>query len=113
MVVNAKSCRLRCCQVYGEPFFCTSHVLVQQTLHSVFAIEGEDDFSQVRKDDFPLPKVLAGALKARKNDIPVKGREGIELSDGDGYGYVTPSDVPELLDNHIVKGEIIDRIWRF
>ncbi|KAJ0500744.1 putative thioredoxin-like ferredoxin, Thioredoxin-like superfamily [Helianthus annuus] len=28
------------------------------------------------------------------------------------YGYVTPSDVPELLDNHIVKGEIIDRIWR-
>ncbi|KAJ0500743.1 hypothetical protein HanHA300_Chr11g0392811 [Helianthus annuus] len=74
MVVNAKSCRLRCCQVYGEPFFCTSHVLVQQTLHSVFAIEGEDDFSQVRKDDFPLPKVLAGALKARKNDIPVKVR---------------------------------------
>ncbi|MFS8004084.1 putative thioredoxin-like ferredoxin, Thioredoxin-like superfamily [Helianthus anomalus] len=123
MVVNAKSCRLRCCQVYGEPFFCTSHVLVQQTLHSVFAIEGEDDFSQVRKDDFPLPKVLAGALKARKNDIPVKGREGMELSDGDGllfpymiryrYGYVTPSDVPELLDNHIVKSEIIDRIWRF
>nr|GEX02607.1 aspartic proteinase A1 [Tanacetum cinerariifolium] len=24
-------------------------------------------------------------------------------------GYVTPSDVPELLDNHIGKGEIIDR----
>ncbi|MFS7907057.1 putative thioredoxin-like ferredoxin, Thioredoxin-like superfamily [Helianthus anomalus] len=183
MVVNAKSCRLRCCQVYGEPFFCTSHVLVPQTLHS------EDDFSQVRKNDFSLPKVLAGALKARKNDIPVKtlltickGREGTELSDGDVglkesdinsfvdevvvnrklwsagvqdtmtgshvfvcshssqdkrcgfcgpilikkfkeeaelreldnvYGYVTPSDVPELLDNHIVKGEIIDRIWRF
>ncbi|KAJ0703470.1 putative thioredoxin-like ferredoxin, Thioredoxin-like superfamily [Helianthus annuus] len=134
-------------------------------------------------------KVLAGALKARKNDIPVKtlltickGREGTELSDGDVglkesdinsfvdevvvnrklwsagvqetmtgshvfvcshssrdkrcgfcgpilikkfkeeaelrgldnvYGCVTPSDVPELLDNHIVKGEIIDRIWRY
>ncbi|KAD3641084.1 hypothetical protein E3N88_30308 [Mikania micrantha] len=28
------------------------------------------------------------------------------------YGYVTPSDVPDLLDNHIGKGEIIDRIWR-
>ncbi|MFS7995236.1 hypothetical protein Hanom_Chr12g01115661 [Helianthus anomalus] len=40
----------------------------------VFAIEGEDDFSHVRMDDFPLPKVLAGALKARKNDIPVKVR---------------------------------------
>ncbi|XP_076885134.1 altered inheritance of mitochondria protein 32-like [Bidens hawaiensis] len=31
---------------------------------------------------------------------------------GHWYGYVTPSDVPELLDNHIGKGEIIDRIWR-
>ncbi|KAM0028610.1 putative thioredoxin-like ferredoxin [Helianthus debilis subsp. tardiflorus] len=105
---------------------------------------------KVKKDDFPLLKVLAGALKARKNNIHVKtllticeGREGTELSDGDVllfpemityiglkesdinrfvdalfvkfvcFGYVTPSDVPELLDNHIVKGEIIDRIWRF
>ncbi|KAJ0838864.1 hypothetical protein HanPSC8_Chr14g0599751 [Helianthus annuus] len=56
----------------------------------VFAIEGEDNFSHVIKDDFPLPKVLAGALEARKNDIHVKtllticeGREGTELSDGD------------------------------
>ncbi|PWA43586.1 sucrase/ferredoxin-like family protein [Artemisia annua] len=31
---------------------------------------------------------------------------------GHWYGYVTPNDVPELLDNHIGKGEIIDRIWR-
>ncbi|KAM0036049.1 putative thioredoxin-like ferredoxin, Thioredoxin-like superfamily [Helianthus debilis subsp. tardiflorus] len=83
---------------------------------------------KVKKDDFPLLKVLAGALKARKNNIPVKtllticeGREGTELSDGDvllfpemiRYGYVTPSDGPELLDNHIVNGEIIDRIWRY
>nr|GEZ08318.1 altered inheritance of mitochondria protein 32-like [Tanacetum cinerariifolium] len=28
---------------------------------------------------------------------------------GHWFGYVTPSDVPELLDNHIGKGEIIDR----
>ncbi|MFS8001538.1 hypothetical protein Hanom_Chr14g01331541 [Helianthus anomalus] len=41
---------------------------------SVWAHDGEDDFSHVRMDDFPLPKVLAGALKARKNDIPVKVR---------------------------------------
>lgn len=31
---------------------------------------------------------------------------------GHWYGYVTPSDVPVLLDNHIGKGEIVDRIWR-
>ncbi|KAL3526097.1 hypothetical protein ACH5RR_014469 [Cinchona calisaya] len=32
--------------------------------------------------------------------------------DGHWYGYVTPSDVPELLDQHIGKGKIIERIWR-
>ncbi|XP_027152986.1 altered inheritance of mitochondria protein 32-like [Coffea eugenioides] len=32
--------------------------------------------------------------------------------DGHWYGYVTPNDVPELLDQHIGKGEIIERIWR-
>lgn len=31
---------------------------------------------------------------------------------GHWYGYVAPSDVPELLDQHIGKGEIIERIWR-
>ncbi|XP_010435980.1 PREDICTED: uncharacterized protein LOC104719713 [Camelina sativa] len=31
---------------------------------------------------------------------------------GNWYGYVTPDDVPELLDQHIAKGEIIQRIWR-
>ena len=29
------------------------------------------------------------------------------------YGYVTPDDVPELLDEHIGKGDIIERLWRF
>ncbi|MFS7987378.1 hypothetical protein Hanom_Chr11g01021821 [Helianthus anomalus] len=59
-------------------------------MSTVFAIEGEDDFPHVRRDDFLLTNVLDGALKARKNDIPVKsllticqGREGMELSDGD------------------------------
>ncbi|KAF7129534.1 hypothetical protein RHSIM_Rhsim10G0016700 [Rhododendron simsii] len=31
---------------------------------------------------------------------------------GHWYGYVTPDDVPEMLDQHIGKGEIIDRLWR-
>ncbi|KAK1432736.1 hypothetical protein QVD17_09634 [Tagetes erecta] len=31
---------------------------------------------------------------------------------GHWYGYVTPNDVPELLDQHIKKGEVIERIWR-
>ncbi|XP_010528220.1 PREDICTED: altered inheritance of mitochondria protein 32-like [Tarenaya hassleriana] len=31
---------------------------------------------------------------------------------GHWYGYVTPDDVPELLDQHIAKGEIVQRIWR-
>lgn len=28
------------------------------------------------------------------------------------YGYVTPTDVPILLDDHINKGQIIHRLWR-
>ncbi|XWS30404.1 hypothetical protein CRYUN_Cryun24cG0114500 [Craigia yunnanensis] len=31
---------------------------------------------------------------------------------GHWYGYVTPDDVPELLDQHIAKREIIERLWR-
>ncbi|XP_077227735.1 altered inheritance of mitochondria protein 32-like [Tasmannia lanceolata] len=32
--------------------------------------------------------------------------------EGHWYGYVTPNDVPVLLDHHISKGEIIDQLWR-
>ncbi|GLJ18389.1 hypothetical protein SUGI_0325670 [Cryptomeria japonica] len=31
---------------------------------------------------------------------------------GHWYGYVTPDDVPILLDQHIGKNEIVDRLWR-
>ncbi|TKY57412.1 Altered inheritance of mitochondria protein 32 [Spatholobus suberectus] len=31
---------------------------------------------------------------------------------GHWYGYVTPDDVPLLLQHHIVKGEILDSLWR-
>ncbi|XP_010438724.1 PREDICTED: uncharacterized protein LOC104722281 isoform X2 [Camelina sativa] len=31
---------------------------------------------------------------------------------GHWYGYVTPEDVPILLEQHMNKGEIVDRLWR-
>ncbi|XP_042502632.1 uncharacterized protein LOC122079912 [Macadamia integrifolia] len=31
---------------------------------------------------------------------------------GHWYGYVTPDDVPILLEQHIGKGEIVERLWR-
>ncbi|EEF39634.1 conserved hypothetical protein [Ricinus communis] len=34
------------------------------------------------------------------------------LITGHWYGYVTPDDVPILLDQHIEKGEIVDQLWR-
>ncbi|RVX08830.1 hypothetical protein CK203_011096 [Vitis vinifera] len=44
------------------------------------------------------------------DDVIVNGKPGpLECK---RYGYVTPNDVPELLDQHIGKGEIIERIWR-
>lgn len=29
------------------------------------------------------------------------------------YGYVTPEDVPELFEQHIAKGEVVERLLRF
>ncbi|KAI3665984.1 hypothetical protein L6452_44622 [Arctium lappa] len=69
-------------------------------------------------DSHPLPKLLAGALKARKNDIPVKtllticeGREDTELSDGDvllfpemvKYRGLKESDITSFVDEVIVR----------
>eukprot|EP00249_Psilotum_nudum_P009227 c21794_g1_i1 orf=172-1407(+) len=31
---------------------------------------------------------------------------------GHWYGYVTPDDVPVLLDEHISEGKVLDRLWR-
>ncbi|PHU27759.1 hypothetical protein BC332_06091 [Capsicum chinense] len=31
---------------------------------------------------------------------------------GHWYGYVTPDDVPALLDEHIGEGKVIERLWR-
>lgn len=28
------------------------------------------------------------------------------------YGYVTPDDVPEVLDQQIINGQVVDRLWR-
>ncbi|KAE8731503.1 Detected protein of unknown function [Hibiscus syriacus] len=36
---------------------------------------------------------------------------GLQVT-GHWYGYVTPDDVPALLEWHIGKGEIIDELWR-
>ncbi|KAL8139485.1 hypothetical protein V2J09_005506 [Rumex salicifolius] len=31
---------------------------------------------------------------------------------GDWFGYVTPNDVPDLIDQYIGRGEIIEKLWR-
>lgn len=31
---------------------------------------------------------------------------------GDWYGYVTPDDVPRLIDQHLLQGEIVSDLWR-
>ncbi|KAK7299919.1 hypothetical protein RJT34_10748 [Clitoria ternatea] len=31
---------------------------------------------------------------------------------GHWYGYVTPDDIPLLVQHHIIKGEIVDALWR-
>jgi hypothetical protein len=31
---------------------------------------------------------------------------------GDWYGYVTPADVPRLIEQHLLAGEVITELWR-
>ncbi|KVH92800.1 hypothetical protein Ccrd_005140 [Cynara cardunculus var. scolymus] len=52
---------------------------------------------------------MAAAPENGTADIPT---EDLVVDDNVKYGYVTPNDIPELLDQHINKGEIIERIWR-
>ncbi|PSR87556.1 Altered inheritance of mitochondria protein [Actinidia chinensis var. chinensis] len=71
-------------------------------------------------DSDSLPKLLSGALKARKNDIKVKtrltvceGREGTEFSDGDvlifpemiKYRGLKDSDVDSFVEDVLVNGK--------
>lgn len=45
-------------------------------------------------------------------NIIIFGTNGDGKVIGDWYGYVTPNDVPDLIDVHIGKGEIIEKLWR-
>ncbi|MCL7033382.1 hypothetical protein MKW94_014790 [Papaver nudicaule] len=51
-----------------------------------------------------------GGHKYAGNMIIFSNNDGVVS--GQWYGYVTPDDVPLLLEQHIGKGEIIDRLWR-
>nr|XP_043615052.1 altered inheritance of mitochondria protein 32-like [Erigeron canadensis] len=60
---------------------------------------------------FVSPCSHIGGHKYAGNLIIYSAVEDGKVS-GHWYGYVTPNDVPELLEQHIKKGEIIERIWR-
>ncbi|KAL9259171.1 hypothetical protein AKJ16_DCAP11297 [Drosera capensis] len=36
----------------------------------------------------------------------------VDISMPEMYGYVAPEDVPLLLEQHIIKGEIVEHLWR-
>uniref|UniRef100_A0A3Q7FCH5 Reverse transcriptase zinc-binding domain-containing protein n=1 Tax=Solanum lycopersicum TaxID=4081 RepID=A0A3Q7FCH5_SOLLC len=42
----------------------------------------------------------------------IYGRNTHKEVSGHWYGYVTPDDVPQLLEQHVAKGEIVDWLWR-
>jgi hypothetical protein len=31
---------------------------------------------------------------------------------GDWYGYITPENVSELIDQHLIQGKIVSELWR-
>lgn len=54
-----------------------------------------------------------GGHKYAGNVIIFRPSEGEgKQAHGHWFGYVTPDDVPVLLEEHIGKGEIIERLWR-
>ncbi|CAA7062646.1 unnamed protein product [Microthlaspi erraticum] len=45
-------------------------------------------------------------------DVIIYGSNINQRVTGHWYGFVTLEDVPQLLEQHINKGEIVDRLWR-
>lgn len=45
-------------------------------------------------------------------NVIIFGSSSKEAVTGHWYGYVTPEDIQILLEQHIGKGEIVDRLWR-
>ncbi|KAG1326706.1 hypothetical protein COCNU_01G006400 [Cocos nucifera] len=65
----------------------------------------------------------ANVLNWMKTRLTIcEGEDGTDSSNGDvlifpdmiryRYGYVSPDDVPTLLEQHIGKGKIVDHLWR-
>uniref|UniRef100_A0A7N1A9T2 Sucrase/ferredoxin-like family protein n=1 Tax=Kalanchoe fedtschenkoi TaxID=63787 RepID=A0A7N1A9T2_KALFE len=60
---------------------------------------------------FVRPCSHIGGHKYAGNVIIFGSSIGGEVT-GHWYGYVAPEDVPVLLEQHILKGEIVDWLWR-
>ncbi|KAG0608892.1 hypothetical protein M758_8G140900 [Ceratodon purpureus] len=53
-----------------------------------------------------------GGHKYAGNVIVFRRDNGSGDVSGHWYGYVTPEDVPEILEKHIGLGQVVDRLWR-
>ncbi|GAV68562.1 Suc_Fer-like domain-containing protein [Cephalotus follicularis] len=74
-------------------------------------LEEEIELRGLKDQVFVSPCSHIGGHKYAGNLIIYgPGSEGKVV--GHWYGYVTPNDVPAVLDQHIAKGEIIERLWR-
>ncbi|CAJ1971524.1 unnamed protein product [Sphenostylis stenocarpa] len=60
---------------------------------------------------FVSPCSHIGGSQYAGNVIVFKPCKNGEVT-GHWYGYVTPDDVPLLLQHHIIKGDVLDSLWR-
>jgi (2Fe-2S) ferredoxin len=72
----------------------------------------------------PLVQAFAAALEARglADRVVVRGASHVGghrfagnvlvYPGGDWYGYVTPEDVPSIVDQHLLRGEAVLDLWR-
>ncbi|KAI7758326.1 hypothetical protein M8C21_013687 [Ambrosia artemisiifolia] len=77
----------------------------------VSRFKDEIDLRGYQSKVFVRPCSHIGGHKYAGNVI-IFGSNNHQKVTGHWYGYVMPDDVPVLFDQHIEKGEIVDRLWR-
>jgi hypothetical protein len=72
----------------------------------------------------PLQAALAAAIRDHglDNEVAVRGSSHVGghkfagnvliYPGGDWYGYVTPADVPRLVEQHLISGRLVTDLWR-
>ncbi|KAL9670031.1 hypothetical protein QQ045_007582 [Rhodiola kirilowii] len=95
--------------VHGEPWGAGNKVEVTATYVFVCA---QLLMLVVIRDAMSVARSVGQTERRNWNKVSSIREDPFGKVTGHWYGYVTPDDVPVLMDSHIRKGEIIEKLWR-